>query len=227
MPSKFPLFYGEDYVFWSVRMKSYLMSIGLEVWTLVEKGYDVPKVIPTEAEDKKKFWEHVKDLNTLQDGLSKKILAKVINCKTAKQLRDKLETICVGDSKVKKAKLQALKVQYEGLKTKDEENISKYFERVHNILNAIRGLGVEVSDNELVENILRTLPMLYKPKVSTLEDRENLDQLTMDELHGILTTYELRLGNESLPKERHLSRCSRKQKIRSKKLNPTIMKNLM
>jgi hypothetical protein len=45
-----------------------------------------------------------------------------------------------------------------------------------------------VSDNELVENILRTIPMLYNPKVSTLEDRENLDQLTMDELYGILTS---------------------------------------
>ena len=32
------------------------MSIGLEVWTLVEKGYDVPKATPIEAEDKKKNW---------------------------------------------------------------------------------------------------------------------------------------------------------------------------
>ena len=35
------------------------MYIGLEVWTLVEKGYDVPKVTPIEVEDNKKFWEHV------------------------------------------------------------------------------------------------------------------------------------------------------------------------
>jgi hypothetical protein len=72
---------------------------------------------------------------------------------------------------------------------KDEENISEYFERVDNIVNEIRGLGVEVSDNELVENILRTLPMLFNPKVSTLEDRKNLYQLTMDELNGILKAY--------------------------------------
>jgi hypothetical protein len=36
-------------------MKRYLMSIGLEVWTLVEKGYDVPKSTPREAEERKKF----------------------------------------------------------------------------------------------------------------------------------------------------------------------------
>ena len=86
MSSKIPLFDGEDYVFWSVRMKIYLMSIGLEVWTLVEKAYDVPKSTPIEAEDKKKNWEHAKDLNTLQARLRKNILAKVLNYKNAKHL---------------------------------------------------------------------------------------------------------------------------------------------
>ena len=54
---------------------------------------------------------------------------------------------------------------------KDEENISEYFERADNIVNAIRGLGVEVSDNELVEKILRTLPIIYNLNMSALEDR--------------------------------------------------------
>ena len=149
------------------------MSIGLEVWALVE-GYNVPKVIPIETEDRKKFWEHAKTLNTLQDGISKKVLAKVLTCKSEKELWDKLETIYAGDSKVKMEKLQSLKVQYESLKMKDEENISEYFERIENLVNAIKGLGVEVPNYELVENILRTLPMAYNPKVSSLEDREKL-----------------------------------------------------
>ena len=110
-----------------------------------------------------------------------------------------METIYAGYFKVNRAKLQSFKVQYEGLKMKDE-NISEYFERVGSIVKEIKGSGVEVSNNEIVEKILRTLPMLYNPKVFTLEDRENLDQLTMDELYGILTTYELILGHKNLPK---------------------------
>ena len=43
-------------------------------------------------------------------------------------------------------------------------------------------MGQEVPDNELVDKILRTLPMIYNPKVSTLEDQENLSTLTLDEL---------------------------------------------
>ena len=53
---------------------------------------------------------------------------------------------------------------------KDEENILEYFERVDTIVNVIRGLGVDVPENEIVEKILRALPMLCNPKVPTLKD---------------------------------------------------------
>ena len=59
-----PIFDGEDFVFWKIRMKIYLMSSVLEVWELVEEGYDVPKNTLTKAEDRKKYWEHAKALNT-------------------------------------------------------------------------------------------------------------------------------------------------------------------
>ena len=36
--------------------------------------------------------------------------------------------------------------------------------------------------------------MRYDPKVSTLEERDDLKKVTMDELHGILTAYEMRTG---------------------------------
>ena len=38
--------------------------------------------------------------------------------------------------------------------------------------------------------------MRYDAKISTLENRLDLDKLIVDELHGILTTYEMRIGQE-------------------------------
>ena len=49
MSIRVPIFDGEDHVFWKIRMKNYMMSIGVEVWELVEEVYNVPKDIPTEA----------------------------------------------------------------------------------------------------------------------------------------------------------------------------------
>ena len=58
---------------------------------------------------------------------------------------------------------------------RDEETISEYFERIESIVNTTKGLGAEIPDSELVEKVLRTLPIAYNPKVSTLEDREKLE----------------------------------------------------
>ena len=59
-------------------------------------------------------------------------------------------------------------------------------------------MGPEVPNYDLVENKLRKIPMKYDPKVSTLEDQQKLEDITLDELHGLLTAYELRLGIDNL-----------------------------
>lgn len=151
--------------------------------------------------ERTKFWNHVKSLNTLQSSLNKKVLAKVLNCKNAKDLWQKLETIYARDSKVKKAKLQTLRVQYEGLKMKEDENITEYLERVDEVVNVIRGLRETIEDIYIVDKVLRKLPMAYNPMASTLEYRQNTENITLDELYGILTTYELRIGRENPSKE--------------------------
>ena len=75
---------------------------------------------------------------------------------------------------------------------KEEENIAEYLLRVDEIVNAIRGLGGVIKEREVVDKVLRALPMKYDSEVSTLEERDDLDLMTVDELHGIFTAYEMR-----------------------------------
>jgi hypothetical protein len=72
---------------------------------------------------------------------------------------------------------------------KEDEDITSYFLRVNETVNAIIGLGEENEDYVIVQKILRSLPMRFNPKISTLEERSDLDSISMDELHGIFTTY--------------------------------------
>jgi hypothetical protein len=44
----------------------------------------------------------------------------------------------------------------------------------------------------IVQKMLRSLPMRYEPKISVLEEIVDIDTLSMDELHGIFTSYEMR-----------------------------------
>ena len=85
---------------------------------------------------------------------------------------------------------------------KEEENIGEYLRRVDEVVNVIRGLGGKLKEREVVSKVLRTLPMKYDSKVSTLEDTDDIDHVIVDELHGILTAYDMRTRlNESSRKE--------------------------
>jgi hypothetical protein len=114
-----------------------------------------------------------------------------MHCKSTKEMWDKLQNTYEGDDKVKQEKLQTHRSQFEILKMDEEENIATYLLRVDGIVNIIRGLGETIDEKFIVQKVLRSLPMRFNPKISTLEDRKYLDKLTMDELHGILTAYEM------------------------------------
>jgi hypothetical protein len=54
----------------------------------------------------------------------------------------------------------------------------------------------------IVQKPLRSLPLRIDAKVFIIEEMKDLESLTMDELHGILTTYEIRTKKEkSTPNE--------------------------
>jgi hypothetical protein len=76
---------------------------------------------------------------------------------------------------------------------KGDEDIVDYFLRVDETVNAIIGLGEEIKEFVIVQKLLRSLPMRFDPKISTLEERADIDSISMDELHGIFTTYEMRI----------------------------------
>jgi hypothetical protein len=67
-----------------------------------------------------------KSKNALLNGLSETIFTKVAHCKSAKEIWDKLQNIYEGDSKVKEAKIQTYRGQFEQLKMKEDENIAAY-----------------------------------------------------------------------------------------------------
>ena len=107
------------------------------------------------------------------------------------------------DSKFKEAKLQTYIGQFEQLKMKEDENIAAYFLRVDEIVNEIIGLGEEIEESVIVQKVLIFLPMRFDPKISTLEERVDIDSIIMDELDGIFTAYEMRTeqGNSGIKEE--------------------------
>jgi hypothetical protein len=67
--------------------------------------------------------------------------------------------------------------------------------------------------------VLRSLPMIFDLRISDLEERVELDTLTMDELHGILKNYEMRIEKDNLVTKEETFKASKKTKKKNKK-NP-------
>ena len=60
------------------------------------------------------------------------------------------------------------------------ENFQGYMNRVFKVVNAIRSLGEDLSEIVIVKKILKSLPPIYNPKVSVLEDKD-LTTISLDE----------------------------------------------
>jgi hypothetical protein len=211
-----PHFDGQKYAFWSIRMKTYIQAKRFEVWQSIVNGYTTPTVPPTNDKAMKLGQNNSKAKNALLNGLNDTIFTKVAHCKSAKEIWDKLRNIYEGDTKVKAAKLQNYRGQFEQLKMKEDENIATYFLRVDETVNAIIGLGEEIEESVIVQKVLRSLPMRFNPKISTLEERSDLKSISMDELHGIFTTYEMRTEQENPDVKEAAFKASKRSKQKKK-----------
>jgi hypothetical protein len=74
--------------------------------------------------------------------------------------------------------------------------VSKYFLRVEELVNAMKGLGEKFDESLLVQKILRSLPDKFNSKVSAIEELSDLKTLSIDQLLGTLTAYEMRINKD-------------------------------
>eukprot|EP00253_Pinus_taeda_P017145 PITA_17145 len=155
-----PIFNENNYALWKGRMEVYLLAQGYEVWDTIQNGFT-----PISNEQgKKNLVNDAKAKNIIISGLIESSYHKVLGCKTAKNVWDKLENIYAGDSNVKEAKIQIYREKFEQLRMKEDDNIVAYFQHVDEITNTLEGLGEPVDEKTTIRKILRTLPGRFTPK---------------------------------------------------------------
>ena len=115
-------------------MRTYLISLAIEVGVVVEEKY-APKDTDTKEEAKKNFRANVKAMNALLSGLRESEFIKVMHSKATKDIWDTLGNIHEGDTKVKMAKLQAHRTQFENLKMNEDGDIVAFFLRVAEVVD--------------------------------------------------------------------------------------------
>jgi hypothetical protein len=186
-------------------MKLFLQTQGVDIWQAVLNESKSPTTIPIDAIGKRLYESNSKAMYAIVGGLAGLEFVKVMHCASAKEIWDKLKYVYEGDTKVKSAKLQSYRSQFESLKMEESEDIATYFLRIDEVVNTMRGLGETINNNIIVKKVLRS-------KISALEERTYLNTLEMDELHGILTTYEMRTSGENSFKKEEAFKVAKKDK---------------
>jgi hypothetical protein len=161
--NKTPLINGTNISFWKVRMRTYIMALGEDVWDVVETGYVKPVVIANK-DDKQEFIFNAKAMNVILSGLAEAEFVKVMHLESVKEMWDKLISIYEGNEKVKDAKLQTYRLQFEQLKMNEDEIVNKKNSSLEELVNAMKGLGENIEDVFLVQKILISLPNRFNQK---------------------------------------------------------------
>jgi hypothetical protein len=193
--NKAPLFNVTNFAFWKVRMRTYITDLGADIWDVVEIGYVNPVVLANK-DDKLEFRFNAKAMNDILSGLVEAEFVKVVHLESAKVMWDKLISSYEGNEKVNDTKLQTYRLQFEQINMNEDETVNKFFLRFEELVNAMKALGEKIEEASLVQKILRSLPDRFNPKVSAIEELNDLKDLSFDQPLGTLTAYEMRIGKD-------------------------------
>ena len=95
---------------------------------VVENGYTRPTTTLVESVIQRILMEcNAKVMYALLGGLIGSNFIKVMHCTSAKEIWDKLKNVYEGDGKVKGAKIQTYRRQFEHMMMKEKQDIASYF----------------------------------------------------------------------------------------------------
>ncbi|KAK5802499.1 uncharacterized protein LOC108455660 [Gossypium arboreum] len=192
-PTAPPVFNGEGFHIWVVKMRTYLQAFDL--WKVVNTDVEPAphQANPTVAQIRQHANERTKRhkaMSCIQNCVSDVIFTRIMACETPKQAWDKLKEEFQGTERTRQQQLLNLRRDFENLNMKEEETVKQYSDRIMAVVNSIRLLGEQFSEARIVEKVLSTLPERYEAKISSLEDLRNLATISLTELINALYAQE-------------------------------------
>ncbi|KAK2405626.1 hypothetical protein QL285_054842 [Trifolium repens] len=202
MSTKLPVFDGKN---WNRWMKQMIVLFGAQdVLELVTEGYVPVAADATDAQklaqkDTKK--KNQRALFYIHQCVDENVFEKIADSETAKAAWDTLVRCYGGDASVKKVKLQSLRKQYENLNMKNNEKVPEYISRRILITNEMKACGETLSEQVIIEKVLRSLTPQFDYIVVAIEHSKDLSSMRIEELQSSLEAQELRLTERNSERE--------------------------
>nr|XP_011470661.1 PREDICTED: uncharacterized protein LOC105353315 [Fragaria vesca subsp. vesca] len=195
-----PMFVGDNYDFWSIKMKTVLKSY--DIWYLVEDGFDNPASTEglTDAQKvelRSNMKKDAKALAIIQQAVTDEIFPNIANEESSKSAWDVLAEEYRGTKEVRAVKVQSLRRDFEYTRMKDGEALDDYLTRLTNIVNQMKTYGEPLEDKRVVQKILISLSEKFDAVVSVIDLTKDIETLRVQKVIGCLKAYDQRLNKRA------------------------------
>lgn len=102
-----------------------------------------------------------------------------------------LQVLCEGNKDVKKSKNNMLKKKYKLLCMEPDETIESMQARFLHLINKLKNLGKSLSKMYYANNTLRSMCTDWQPKVITIKESNDINNLDIIQLFGKMTEHEI------------------------------------
>ena len=134
-----------------------------------------------------------KVMNSIFNVVSMEKFKRISNVEVAHTAWNILQTVHEGTKAVKINKLQQLTTKFESIRTSHDECIDEFYAKLNDIVNSAYNLGEIYDQPKIVRKILRSLTENFRPKVTAITKKKDVDSIPVDEFIGSLQSYELDL----------------------------------
>jgi len=169
----------------------------------VENGYEdlVANAIDVQ---RAAFKEHKKKdckaLFYIQQNVDFNHFEKISKITRSKEAWDSLAKYNEGSDNVKQVMLHSLRRNYELMLMEDDQRITDYISKLLSVVNLLKDCREEVSDQQVVGKIMRSLTSKFHFTVVVIQESKDLKTLKIEELQSSLEAYEM-LVIERIQKE--------------------------
>ena len=164
-----------NYTAWALKMRVFMQAHG--VWEAIEPKD--PKSTTEEKMDKRA-------LAVIYQGVPEDILLSIAEKKTSKEAWNAIKVMSLGAEKVKVAKAQTLKCEFEAMCMKESEQLDEFYLKLNSLMTNIRALGEKVEEAYVVKKLLRAVPSKFLPIASAIEQFGKVEEMSVEEVVGSL-----------------------------------------
>jgi hypothetical protein len=179
-----PHFDGEDYRFWSHKMRSHLFSLHPSIWEIVENGMQF------DSSDNSMFineqiHKNAQATTVLLASLCREEYNKVSGLDNAKQIWDTLKISHEGNDATMLTKMELVEGELGRFAMIRGEEPTQTYNRLKTLVNKIRSYGsTRWTDHDVVRLMLRSFTVLDPHLVNSIRENPRYIKMTPEEILG-------------------------------------------